>query len=50
MDYDVKIEELGEIDYLAIPHLVLMDDSVDSIDESKRLWEKVFSPTARSNG
>lgn len=42
MEYEVKIEELGEIEYLAIPHLVSMDDNADSIEESKKLWERCF--------
>jgi predicted transcriptional regulator YdeE len=46
MTYEVKIEELGEIEYLAIPHLVLMDDSAESIEESKKLWEKCFKDSS----
>ena len=42
MNYEVRIEELSKTEYLAIPHLVLMDDSTDSIEESKKLWEKCF--------
>lgn len=42
MDYDISIEDLGEIEFLAIPHLVSMDDNENSIEESKKLWEKCF--------
>lgn len=46
MDYEVTIEELGEIEYLAIPHLVSMDDSADAVEESKKLWEQCFTDSA----
>jgi AraC-like DNA-binding protein/predicted transcriptional regulator YdeE len=42
MEYEVKIEELGEIEYLAIPHLISMDDNADSVEESKKFWERCF--------
>ncbi len=46
MDYEVNIEELGEIEYLAIPHLVLMDDSAESAEQSKKLWEICFKDSS----
>lgn len=46
MKYEVRIEELDKIEYLAIPHLVLMDDSTDSIEESKKLWKKCLKDSS----
>ena len=46
MDYKVHIEELGEIKFLSIPHIVLMDDSKEAAEESKKLWETCFQDSS----
>jgi AraC-like DNA-binding protein/predicted transcriptional regulator YdeE len=46
MDYEVQIEELGALDFLAIPHLALMDDSREAIEESKQIWNSCFKDAA----
>lgn len=42
MDYKVAIEDLGELNYLAIPHLTSMDDDADSTKESLDFWRECF--------
>lgn len=46
MEYDIQIEELGEISFLTIPHTALMDDSSDAIEESKQIWGSCFKDDA----
>lgn len=43
MEYEVKIEELGEIAYLAIPHLVSMSDDAEAKEAQQNLWESCFN-------
>lgn len=40
MEYEVKIEELDEMRYLAIPNYVSMDDGSDAHLKCIKLWEK----------
>ena len=40
MDYEVTIEELGEIEYLAVRQLLPMKDGADQAGISKKFWEQ----------